>query len=87
MAIDMRSDNDEDTLSFREIAVEAGKLMLHCVAQPPHLGGLMLVGPKKVMDVTIFGSDGRFGRRPLGQLALPRLGAANATNATNATTA
>lgn len=53
--IDMHSDDDEDFLSFHEIAVEAGVINAACVARPPHLGGTSPVGPKRVMNVTIFG--------------------------------
>ncbi|KAL8995365.1 MAG: hypothetical protein Q9169_004873 [Polycauliona sp. 2 TL-2023] len=58
--IDMHSDDDEDYISFFEIGVEAGVINAACVARAPHLGGTMPVGPKKVMNVTIFGV------RPLG---------------------
>ncbi|KAL8752334.1 MAG: hypothetical protein Q9199_005822 [Rusavskia elegans] len=53
--IDMHSNDDEDYVSFHEIAVEAGVINAACVARPPHLGGTSPVGPKRVMNVTIFG--------------------------------
>ena len=55
LRLDMHSDTDEDTTTFKDIAVEAGKVMLACVAQSPHFGGTQYVGPKAVMNVTIFG--------------------------------
>ncbi|CAF9915278.1 MAG: hypothetical protein HETSPECPRED_002348 [Heterodermia speciosa] len=57
VSIDMHSDDDVDTLSFREIAVEAYTIALGCVISPPHLGGDGHVGPKGVMNVTILGVD------------------------------
>lgn len=51
----MHSDADEDTTTFKEIAVMAGTIMLACIAQPPHLGGTQFVGPEAVMNVTVFG--------------------------------
>ncbi|KAL8861538.1 MAG: hypothetical protein Q9178_002062 [Gyalolechia marmorata] len=53
--IDMDNDDDEDYITFHDIAVEAGILAAACVARPPHLGGTIAVGPKRVMNVTIFG--------------------------------
>lgn len=47
--------HNEDTTTFRQLAVEAGTIMLGCVAQPPHLGGTQYVGPIKVLNVTVFG--------------------------------
>ncbi|KAL8799585.1 MAG: hypothetical protein Q9200_007505, partial [Gallowayella weberi] len=55
IVIDMHSDDDEDDISFYEIAVEAGVIAGACVLQEPHLGGTTPVGPKKVMNVTIVG--------------------------------
>lgn len=57
VGIDMHSDDDEDTLSFREIVVEAYTIALACVISPPHLGGSGTVGPKRVMNVTVIGVD------------------------------
>lgn len=53
--LDMHSDDDEDLLSFYEIGIEAGVLNGFCVARPPHLGGTYLVGPKQVMNVSLYG--------------------------------
>lgn len=39
LAIDMISDDAEDTLTFREIGIEAYGVALACVITPPHLGG------------------------------------------------
>ena len=55
VSIDMHSDDDEDTLSFREIVIEAYTIALACVISPPHLGGYGPVGPKRVMNVTVKG--------------------------------
>ena len=57
VGIDMHSDDDVDTLSFREIVVEAYAIALACVISPPHLGGSSQVGPKGVMNVTVIGVD------------------------------
>ncbi|KAL8644281.1 MAG: hypothetical protein Q9226_007844 [Calogaya cf. arnoldii] len=59
--IDMHSDDDEDYVSFHDIAVEAGVINAACVARPPHLGGTSPVGPKRVMNVTIMGVRPRRG--------------------------
>lgn len=83
LAIDVHSDDDEDELSFKDIAVEAGAIMVRCVARPPHLGGTQFVGPKRVMNVTIVGYSGNPGvrGRPLNELLLHGLGGGNATTA------
>ena len=57
--LDTHSDADEETTTFRQIAVEASTILLACVAQPPHLGGTQTVGPKAVMNVTVTGLDFR----------------------------
>ncbi|KAI4120735.1 MAG: hypothetical protein LQ338_006801 [Usnochroma carphineum] len=56
LIIDMHSDDEEDTMSFADIAVETGAVNAGCVARPPHFGGTFPVGPKKVMNVTLIGS-------------------------------
>ncbi|KAL9576356.1 MAG: hypothetical protein Q9212_007171, partial [Teloschistes hypoglaucus] len=53
--LDTHNDYDEDVASFMEIAIEAGTLAASCVAKPPHLGGTITVGPRKVMNITILG--------------------------------
>ncbi|KAL8791090.1 MAG: hypothetical protein Q9213_000297 [Squamulea squamosa] len=53
--IDVNSEDDEDYISFHEIAVEAGVIAAACVIKAPHLGGTSPVGPKQVMNVSIFG--------------------------------
>jgi len=55
LSIDMHSDTDEDTTTFKQIAVQAGTIMLACIAQPPHFGGTQYVGPRAVMNVSVFG--------------------------------
>ena len=57
VGIDMQTDNDIDTLSFRDIVVQAYTIALACVISPPHLGGSGSVGPKRVMNVTVKGVD------------------------------
>lgn len=56
LIIDMHSDDDEETMSFAEIAVQTGVVNAGCVARPPHFGGSFPIGPKKVMNVTLIGS-------------------------------
>ena len=53
--LDARSDDDEDYATFYDIAIEAGVINAACVANPPHLGGTNRVGPKKIMNISIFG--------------------------------
>ncbi len=53
--LDLESDEEQDTVSFYRIAVEAGVVNGACVAPPPHLGGTTRVGSKGVMNVSIFG--------------------------------
>lgn len=55
----MHSDADEDTTTFKQIAVMAGTIMLACIAQPPHFGGTQYVGPMAVMNVSVFGIPNR----------------------------
>ena len=57
VGIDMHSDDDVDTLSFREIVIQAWTIALACVISPPHLGGSGDVGPRGVMNVTVIGVD------------------------------
>ena len=79
LTIDMDSDNDEETLSFKDLAVDAGAVMVRCVMAPPHLGGTMLVGQRRSMNVTVFGYRKRVGGRPFNGLDDGEIGAANAT--------
>ncbi|KAI4249229.1 MAG: hypothetical protein L6R40_000687 [Gallowayella cf. fulva] len=55
IVIDMHNDEDEEYVSFHEIAVEAGVIAGACVARPPHLGGTGRVGKNQLMNVTIVG--------------------------------
>ena len=59
VGIDMHTDDDVDTLSFRDIGFKAYMIALACVITPPHLGGTLQVGPKGVMNVSIWGYDRR----------------------------
>ena len=61
LAIDMISDEAEDTLTFHEIGLDAYVLALGCVIHPPHLGGKRLVGLRKLLTVTIFGYNDKPG--------------------------
>lgn len=55
LQLNLISEDDVETASFREIAIEAGKIMLTCVALPPHYGGTNWVGLNQVMNVSVFG--------------------------------
>ena len=57
LRLDAHSDDDTDTFTFRDVASEAASVLLACVAKPPHLGGTQYVGPKAVINVTVFGFD------------------------------
>ena len=81
LTIDMDSDNDEETLSFKDLAVDAGTVMVRCVMSPPHLGGTTIVGQRKSMNVTVFGYRTRVDGRPLNGLEDGGIGTANATTA------
>ena len=54
--IDMHHDEDEDILSFLDLATAAGMVNIVCVAKPPHYGGTVSVGPNRVMQVTLYGA-------------------------------
>ena len=54
--IDVNSDDDQETTTFEMISIAASQLAWSCVVPPPHLGGTVYVGPKSVMNVTIFGA-------------------------------
>ncbi|KAL8777824.1 MAG: hypothetical protein Q9213_007695 [Squamulea squamosa] len=62
--LDMVDDDEEETTSFKDVAVAAGTVMVGCVVRPPHMGGTQYVGPKRVMNVTLFGTPVR-SRRPV----------------------
>ena len=74
MVIDMHSENDVDSMSFLDIATEAGVIMVKCVMYPPHLGGTQPVGPKRVLNVTVFGYHQRVKGRPWPALPLEPYG-------------
>ncbi|KAF6219075.1 hypothetical protein HO133_005619 [Letharia lupina] len=48
-------DNEQDTLTWRDIVVSASNLRDLCVAAPPHLGGEGKAGPKQLLGVMIYG--------------------------------
>lgn len=52
-------EDEEDSVSFFEIATEAGVVNGRCVARPPHFGGTIRVGPKEVINVSILGRPRR----------------------------
>lgn len=54
--LDVNSDDDQYTTTFERISIAASQLAWSCVVPPPHLGGTVYVGPKSVMNVTIFGA-------------------------------
>lgn len=61
LGIDVRTDRDVDTMYFRDIAREAYHIALACIIHPPHLGGTRPVGPKGVLNVTVWGVAERRG--------------------------
>lgn len=70
--LDLDSDEDEDSVSFYEIALEAGVVNGACVARPPHLGGASRVGPKRVINISLFGIARRdLSPRPINSSTLP----------------
>lgn len=80
LTIDMESDSDEEILSFKDLAVDAGAVMVRCVMSPPHLGGTVIVGRRRSMNVTVFGyRKAIIGGRPMGGLGDGGIGTANAT--------
>ena len=54
ISIDMK-DDQEDTLTWREIIISASNLRDYCVAIPPHLGGEENVGRRQLLDVKMYG--------------------------------
>lgn len=52
-------EDEEDSVSFFELAKEAGVVNGACVAKPPHLGGTIRVGPRQVINVSILGRPPR----------------------------
>ncbi|KAI4266500.1 MAG: hypothetical protein L6R38_008699 [Xanthoria sp. 2 TBL-2021] len=71
--LDMNDDataEEEETATFKDIAGEAATIMLGCVVPRPHFGGTQFVGPKKVMNITIFGTNAAFRRPGLGDVRL-----------------
>ena len=56
--IDM-ADGEQDTMTWRDIIVSASELRDTCVSPPPHLGGERKTGPKKLLEVAVFGIDNR----------------------------
>lgn len=70
--LDLHSDEDEDLVSFYDIAVEAGVLNGACVAPPPHLGGTIAVGARGILNVSLFGRARREGlQEPVNLTTLP----------------
>ena len=49
---------ETETATFKNVADAAASVILACVLARPHLGGSQFVGAKKVMNVTVFGTDG-----------------------------
>ena len=71
--LDMEGDGAQDVLTWREIVIGASQLRDMCVAPPPHLGGDGKVGPRRLLEVRMYGrenegmgqgnlDDGRSGR-------------------------
>ena len=53
--VDMESDDAEDTFSPTDVLVAVSRIIGRCVGDSPALGGKTLVGPKKLMNVFVFG--------------------------------
>ncbi|KAL8658830.1 MAG: hypothetical protein Q9226_000763 [Calogaya cf. arnoldii] len=66
--IDMHDDDAEDTLTFLDLATAAGMVNILCVARPPHFGGSVVVGPRQVMNVSVFGRP--YSQKPILNLGL-----------------
>ncbi|KAI4168819.1 MAG: hypothetical protein LQ348_007429 [Seirophora lacunosa] len=72
LRLDMHSDDDEDSVPFFKIAVEAGIINAACVVHPPHLGGTLPVGPLQVMNISLYGLKRRgILSHPINWKALP----------------
>ena len=73
---------ETETATFKNVADAAASVILACVLARPHLGGSQFVGTKKVMNVTVFGTDAaaRLKGPGLGdgRLGLGRLGGGDA---------
>ncbi|KAL6715224.1 hypothetical protein ACLMJK_007488 [Lecanora helva] len=53
--LDMTSNEAEDSFELADIVVAASRIVGKCVAGAPALGGKTLVGPKKLMEIFVFG--------------------------------
>lgn len=54
--LDMTGEDEEARFNPSETQAAIGAIQSRCVARRPRLGGKTLVGPGKVMEVTIFGN-------------------------------
>ena len=52
--LDMR-DGVQDSLTWRDIIISASELRDWCVALSPHLGGKGTAGPRRLLDVKVYG--------------------------------
>jgi len=55
VAMDMQSEDDEDDFPIEDVALAAEAIVTQCVLGGTGYGGLVLVGPRKVVDVSVYG--------------------------------
>lgn len=55
VAIDMLHEYDEDVFAMEEVARAAEAIVSACVLAGTGYGGLVLVGPRKMVDVSVYG--------------------------------
>ncbi len=56
--IDMK-DGQQDILTWRDILIGASDLRDECVAPPPHLGGEVKAGPRKLLEIKMYGLENK----------------------------
>ncbi|KAL8870720.1 MAG: hypothetical protein Q9174_003302 [Haloplaca sp. 1 TL-2023] len=60
--IDVLEDGDTDVSTLYHLAVQASYLNTRCVMGPPHLGGEIVLGMERKLNLTVFGTSPRMGR-------------------------
>ena len=60
--VDVLKDGDTDISTLYHLAIQASYMNTLCVAQPPHLGGEMVLGMEKKLNLTVFGAPLGWGR-------------------------
>ncbi len=53
--MDMQSEDEEDDFPIEDVALAAEAIVTQCVLGGTRYGGLVLVGPRKVIDVGVYG--------------------------------